>query len=78
MKTNLHLVTRARNQGSAAIIVVVTMFVLAALAISNSRSIAQLKRELRLIEARQTGKYLESAAKPATSTSNVLPSKEKK
>lgn len=78
MKMNIHIRPRRQNaKGSATIIVVVVMFILAALAVNNSRSIAQLNRELRLIEARQIGKYTQPVTKAPAPASKIPPQKGK-
>ena len=57
MKTLLLLSRRRRSQGTASIVVLLAMFILAALAINNARTVAHLEAELRLIEARQLNKF---------------------
>ncbi len=60
---------RSRQEGSAVLMVLVFLFILELLIMSNARTLDQLKRELKLVEKRQQAKF-----RPAqVATTNQVP-----
>lgn len=59
-----------RQQGLASIVVLILLLLMSALIVSNSRALAQLRREILLTEQKQLKKFATPApvAEPKTST----------
>ncbi len=70
MKTRPNSYPPARQLGAAALVVLILLFLMMAFIVGNSVTLHKLKRELRLVETRQTQRHsaTHSKARPAAAT----------